>query len=126
MKPVEVRVPTDIRKIKADWFRGLTLRQLIASILIMAAFLGFYILGNVVFDIPEILRLLITMIIATPIGIIGFLPYKGLNAEEYIPMILRNMLLPKEFCKHDMPPEEVIAKVRESQIVKIQEESEDA
>lgn len=126
MKPIEVRVPTDIRKIKTDWFRGLTLRQLIASILIMATFLGSYILGSVIFDIPEFLRLLITMIIALPIGIIGFVPYKGLNAEEYIPLILRNITLPKEFCKHDMPPEDVITKVKESQNVKFQEESEDA
>ncbi len=126
MKPIEVRVPTDIRKIKTEWFRGLTLRHLISSIFILVIFLGFYILGNIVFVIPDFLRLLITIAIAFPIGLIGFLPYKGMNAEDYIPLILKNMTLPKEFCKHDMPPKEVMDRVRESQKVKVPEEAEDA
>lgn len=127
MKPIEVRVPADITKYEGSLWKGLTKRQVFSSIMIIVIFLGVFLLSVFVFPIPYILRMILTMILAVPVGIAGFLPYKGMYAEQFIPIMIRNLRMPKDFCKHDIPPKYVLDLIDESNNEsKYQKENEDA
>ncbi len=115
MQKIEVRVPVEIRDYEKIWFKGLSRRQCISAALILFLFIGGYLFSNFVVYIPSIIRLLVTILLACPIGMVGFLKFRGLYAEQYIPIIIKYFREPKEYSKYSYPSADVIKAVKENQ-----------
>ena len=112
MKKIEVRCPAEIRKYDKFVFKGLTLRQCICSGIILSLFLGLYTLGEYILHMDIAITLVVITIALIPITLIGFIQYKGLSAEQYIPLIIRSLRYPKRLGKYSMPDESVINVLR--------------
>ncbi|SCW69082.1 PrgI family protein [Ruminococcaceae bacterium YRB3002] len=115
MEKLEARMPVEIRAYEAEWFKGLTRRQCIAGVIVIAIFVGVFAFSRFVIEIPIPLRIMLTLILAAPAGIVGFLKYRGMYAEEYLPIISRFFREPKEYGKWSVPDKETIAAVKENQ-----------
>lgn len=87
---IRVEVNADPRDIENEWWFGLTPRQFICSAIIILINVPLYIFGRKYIQ-RDILGFLI-MLIAAPIGAIGFYKYNGLYCEEVIKLRIKSFL----------------------------------
>ena len=91
---VSAPIPKEIREYKEKFVGGLNLRQLISTILALGICVPLYIYGRRVFH-EELISWLV-MIIAFPLGAIGFFKFNGMTAEQLFVAILRYTISPKK------------------------------
>lgn len=87
-----VSINKDILKFTEKVFFGLTLKQLIYSILTIFVTVGAYYLLSKIFSSQ--IALIISTIIAMPIGAMGFVTYNGMEFFEFVKTVCINYMLP--------------------------------
>lgn len=88
---IAVRIPKEIKAYKEKLVAGLTLRQLIASILAMAICVPLYIHGTKFLN--EELVSWVVMFIALPLAGFGFFKFNGMPFEKFAVAIFRQAVL---------------------------------
>lgn len=106
MKHIETRVPVDIDKYQPE-IKSIPVSYLLYGGGIIAIFAVCYWLCSY-FEMHDLFRITISLFLASPLMILGFVPYKGLTAVEAIPLFIRFFKEPKEFGKHSIPPQDVL------------------
>jgi len=86
-----VRIPQEIRKYKEKIAFGLTARQIVCSILTLGICVPLYWFGRNY--IPSDLLGWLILIIAVPLGGIGFLKFNGLHLEKLVMIIIKRQLI---------------------------------
>jgi hypothetical protein len=91
---MEVKINREIQEYQEAIFFGLNLRQLIFSILAIGAAVGVY------FGLRDVLGTetvsWLCVIGALPFGVMGFVKYNGMNAEEFLTAFIRSeFMIPK-------------------------------
>ena len=86
MDSIEVRIPDEIREYK-EKYGGFTFRQWIGIVLVGVVCVPvYYVLYT---HTVQTFAMIVTTIIAAPIGLIFFMPINGMNAEKMIPYFKR-------------------------------------
>jgi len=85
-------IPKDIREYKEKLIAGFTARQLISSIAAIGVCVPLYIYGREY--LPEDVISWIVIIIAFPLGAIGFFNYNGMPAERFVVCIITYLIYP--------------------------------
>ncbi|MGF7012323.1 putative membrane protein [Lachnospiraceae bacterium PF1-21] len=92
---MEVKINREIREYTESMFFGLSLRQLIFSVLAIGVAVGFYFLLRPIFGLETLSWLCI--LAAAPFAAIGFIKYHGMTAEKFVIAFIRSeFLLPKK------------------------------
>ena len=96
MRMIAVRIPTEIRSYKEKIFAGLTARQLVAVMAIVAIGAPLYYYGKPMLGEDKIEMLV--LVVLAPIGAVGFFPYKyGMKPEIWFKLLFRYyFLVPKK------------------------------
>ena len=79
-----IPVNQNIDEYKDDFYKGLTLRQSVISLVTVAAGVVVYLGLTVFFHLPQTLALHLTLPVVFPIAAYGFLKIHGMNIAEYI------------------------------------------
>lgn len=88
MDSLEIRIPDEIRDYK-EKFGGFTIRQWIGALLVAVVCVPtYYFLNKYAF---QILAMIVTMLLAIPIGGIFFIPINGLSFEKMFPYFKRTL-----------------------------------
>ena len=85
-------IPKDIRDYKEKLIAGLSARQLISSIAAIGVCVPLYIYGRKY--LPEDVISWLVIIIAFPLGAIGFFKFNGMPAEKFVVCIITYMMYP--------------------------------
>lgn len=94
---MEVKINREIREYTESMFFGLTLRQLIFSVLALGASVATYFTLKAVIGIEAVSW--VCMLAAIPFAVLGFVKYNGMTAEKFIwAWIKSEILLPKKLC----------------------------
>lgn len=88
---IAVRIPKEIRAYKEKLVMGLTLRQMIATILALGICIPLYIFGKEVIN-EEILSWMI-IAVALPLAGLGYFKYNGLVFEKFVTVIFKQAFL---------------------------------
>ena len=97
---MEIKINREIREYKENMFFGLSLRQLVFSVLACGVAVGIYFGLRNVLGTETVSWLCILG--AAPFAAMGFVKYHGMTAEQFIWAWLRSeMLEPKEFKFED-------------------------
>lgn len=78
-----IPINKNIDEYKDDFFKGLTMRQCIYSVLTLAAGTGAYFFTSSILGLPQMLAVYLTMAAALPPAGIGFARIKGMPVMEY-------------------------------------------
>ena len=82
MKPIEVKIPKEVRQHKETIFFGLSARQFICSAIAVALAVGIYLLlGSVVGKETASWACILA---AAPFAVAGFFNYHGMNLEQFL------------------------------------------
>lgn len=82
MKPIEVKIPKEVRQHKETIFMGLSVRQFICSAIAVALAVGIYLLlGSVVGKETASWACILA---AAPFAVAGFFNYHGMNLEQFL------------------------------------------
>ena len=79
-----IPVNQNIDEYKDDFYKGLTLRQSVISLITVAVGAGVYLALTVLLKLPQSLALYLTLPVVFPIAAYGFLKIHGMNIAEYI------------------------------------------
>jgi hypothetical protein len=88
---IEIRVPKEIQNFQEKFLFNLTLRQIIAVVVMAAINVPLYILLRG--PIGDSLAGFVVMIVAVPIGAYGFVKYNGMVFEKLFEAILTTMVI---------------------------------
>ena len=88
---ITIRIPKDIREYKEKILAGLTIRQLICTIITLGIVVPLYFLGSGV--IPDELLSWTVILIAAPIVSIGFIKIHKMPFEKFIVHFFRQLFL---------------------------------
>ncbi|MGF7002560.1 putative membrane protein [Lachnospiraceae bacterium PFB1-21] len=92
---MEVKINREIREYTESMFFGLSLRQLIFSVLAIGVAVGLYFLLRPFFGLETLSWLCILG--AAPFAAIGFIKYHGMTAEKFALAFIRSeFILPKK------------------------------
>ena len=89
---ITVAIPKDIRDYKEKLIAGFTARQLVSSIAAVGICVPIYIYGKRY--LPEDVISWIVILIAFPLGAIGFFKFNGMPAEKFVLCIFKYLLYP--------------------------------
>lgn len=90
---MEIKVNREIRQYTESLFLGLSLRQLIFSVLaIIVAVAVYFLLGSVV---GVETRSWLCVLCAVPFAALGFVSYNGMTAEKLFMAIIKYLITPK-------------------------------
>jgi hypothetical protein len=90
---LEIKVNREIRDYNEALLLGLSLRQIIFSVLAIGVAIGMYFLLRNTFSIETLSWLCI--LCAVPFAALGFVKYNGMTAEKLLLCILRTVVMPK-------------------------------
>ena len=88
---IEIKMPKDIRGYTEKLVAGLSLRQLIATVLCGGIGVGMYFIFRDTFLNDWLFVLIVAPII--PVGVWGFVRPQGMSAEKYIGHVLQSTVL---------------------------------
>ena len=92
---MEIKINKEIRNYTENVFFGLSLRQFIFSVIACLVAVGLYFLLKPYFAISELSWMCILG--ATPFGVLGFVTYNGMTAEQLIVAFIKTeILMPKK------------------------------
>jgi len=97
---LEVKIPSEIRDYKGKLMFGLTVRHIIAiaSMFVVGVVIGVYVGRFIALDY---LIWLIILAVA-PIGLWGFVPFKGMKFEEYTKVLFKFYFTPQKRIYEDV------------------------
>ncbi len=90
---MEIKVNREIRSYNEALLLGLSLRQLVFSVLAIVVAVGVYFLLRSTFSLETLSWLCV--LCAAPFGTLGFVTYNGMTAEKLLLCIFRTMVMPK-------------------------------
>lgn len=90
---MEIKVNREIRSYNEALFLGLSLRQLVFSLLAILVAVGVYFLLRNTFSLETLSWLCI--LCAAPFAALGFVTYNGMTAEQLLATILKYLVCPK-------------------------------
>ena len=79
-----IPVNQNIDEYKDDFYKGLTLRQSVISLVTVAVGVAVYLALTMIFHLPQTLALYLTLPVVFPIAAYGFLKIHGMNIAEYV------------------------------------------
>ena len=79
-----IPVNQNIDEYKDDFYKGLTLRQSVISLVTVAVGVLVYLALTGLFHLPQTLALYMTLPVVFPIAAYGFLKIHGMNIAEYL------------------------------------------
>lgn len=95
---MEIKVNREIRSYNEALFLGLSLRQLVFSVLAILVAVGVYFLLRNTFSLETLSWLCI--LCAAPFAALGFVTYNGMTAEQLLAAILKYLVCPKVLTYH--------------------------
>ena len=90
---MEIKVNREIRNYNEALFLGLSLRQLIFSVLAIGVAIAVYFLLKDI--LPTETQSWLCILCATPFAALGFVSYNGMTAEKLLLAILKYLVTPK-------------------------------
>ena len=90
---MEIKINREIRDYNEALFLGLSLRQLVFSVLAILVAVGIYFLLRNTFTLETLSWLCI--LCAAPFAALGFVKYNGMTAEQFIIAAIKYMATPK-------------------------------
>lgn len=105
VEKLDIEIPKDLNKFKEEIIFGLTLRQLLAVVLIILIAIANYLLSNY---LNESFSKIVTILLVTPTAVIGFANYNNMTGFELIKMLLKYFFTPKIFIYADYDIDELI------------------
>lgn len=90
---MEIKVNREIRNQSESVFFGLSLRQLIFSLLAIGIAIAVYFLLGNTFSLET--RSWLCILCAAPFGAMGFISYNGMTADKLLICILKSVVTPK-------------------------------
>ena len=90
---MEIKVNREIRNQSESVFFGLSLRQLIFSLLAIGIAIAVYFLLGDAFSLET--RSWLCILCAGPFGAMGFISYNGMTADKLLICILKALVIPK-------------------------------
>ena len=84
---IEIRIPKEIRTYKEKLFFGLTLRQLICTLIAVVVNVPLYWFGRDV--IGADLASWVVIFVAMPLFLIGYFNYNGMTFEQFIKSVIQ-------------------------------------
>lgn len=91
MRPIEVKIPKEVRQHKESIFFGLSARQFFCSVIAVAVAAGLYLLLN--FLIGKETASWLCILAAAPFAVAGFFSYNGMKLEQFLWVVLKSELL---------------------------------
>lgn len=92
---IEIRIPKEIKEFKEKLFFGMTIRQLVATIVAIGINVPLYIKGKEY--LGDDLTSWLVIIIAIPISLLGFFKYNQMPFERFIKVMLEfHFILPQK------------------------------
>lgn len=92
---IEIRIPKEIKEFKEKLFFGMTIRQLIATVVAIGINVPLYIKGKEY--LGEDLTSWLVIIIALPISLLGFFKYNEMPFERFLKVMLEfQLILPQK------------------------------
>ena len=101
-----IPVNQNIDEYKDDFYKGLTLRQSVISLVTVAVGVLVYLALTGLFGLPQTLALYMTLPVVFPIAAYGFLKIHGMNIAEY----LRKSSAVKERSSYSFIPQMLLLK----------------
>lgn len=109
-----IPVNQNIDEYKDDFYKGLTLRQSVISLVTVAVGVLVYLALTGLFHLPQTLALYMTLPVVFPIAAYGFLKIHGMNIAEY----LRKSSAVKERSSFSFTPQMLLYGTEEDQTIK--------
>ena len=109
-----IPVNQNIDEYKDDFYKGLTLRQSVISLVTVAVGVLVYLALTGLFQLPQTLALYMTLPVVFPIAAYGFLKIHGMNIAEY----LRKSSAVKERSSFSFTPQMLLYGTEEDQTIK--------
>ncbi len=91
MKPIEVKIPKEVRQHKETIFFGLSMRQFLCSLAAVAIAAGIYLLLKD--TIGEDNASWVCIVAAAPFAVAGFFNYNGMTLEQFLWAVLKSEVL---------------------------------
>lgn len=91
MRPIEVKIPKEVRQHKESIFFGLSARQFVCSVIAVAVAAGLYLLLN--YLIGKETASWLCILAAAPFAVAGFFSYNGMKLEQFLWVVLKSELL---------------------------------
>lgn len=91
MKPIEVKIPKEVRQHKETIFFGLSARQFICSAIAVALAVGIYLLLSPIAGKET--ASWVCILAAAPFAVAGFFNYHGMNLEQFIWAFFKSQFL---------------------------------
>ena len=115
---MEIKINKEIQDYTEKVFFGLSLRQFIFSALACGVAVLLYFLLREHFGLETLSW--ICILGAIPFGVLGFVKYNGMNAEEFIVAWIKSeILMPKVLC---FKPENIYEEMYKDQIKRLEKE----
>lgn len=80
---MNIPINKNIDEYKDDVYKGLSSHQLLFSALTLLLGGTAFLLSSMVFHVPMVLAVMVTIIVAMPLAVIGFMPIYGMSLPEY-------------------------------------------
>jgi len=109
-----IPVNQNIDEYKDDFYKGLTFRQSVISLVTVAVGVLVYLALTGLFQLPQTLALYMTLPVVFPIAAYGFLKIHGMNIAEY----LRKSSAVKERSSFSFTPQMLLYGTEEDQTIK--------
>ena len=90
---MEIKINREIRNQSESVFFGLSLRQLIFSLLSIGIAIAVYFLLGSAFSLET--RSWLCILCAGPFGAMGFISYNGMTADKLVICVLKSLSIPK-------------------------------
>jgi hypothetical protein len=97
---LEVKIPSEIRAYKGKLVAGLSIRGLVAIAAMFAVGVTISVFGRNVIPMDILLWLIILAV--APIGLWGFVSFKGMKFEEYTRVLFKFYFTPQERVYEDV------------------------